>query len=39
MQKSSCLECRFGVVKKQKMRAGVDKYGKARLLVRSIWAI
>jgi hypothetical protein len=29
MQKSSCLECRFGVVKKQKMRAGVDKYGKA----------
>ncbi len=29
MQKKSCLDCRHGVVKKQKVRAGTDKYGKA----------
>jgi hypothetical protein len=28
MQKRSCLDCRYGVVKKQKVRAGTDKYGK-----------
>jgi hypothetical protein len=28
MQRTSCLDCRHGVVKKQKVRAGTDKYGK-----------
>jgi hypothetical protein len=29
MQKRSCLDCRHGVVKKQKVRAGTDKYDRA----------
>ncbi len=28
MQDKSCLDCRYGVVKKQRVKTGTDKYGK-----------
>ena len=28
MKKTSCLECRYGVPKQQKIKAGKDKYGR-----------